>query len=88
MSSKNATVKSDVTSVEEVVDFLVAESGLPIKSLTIIHNVIAGVILGEVDEVDHEMDLAAGVTYLVVGLGKLPTQHERGIDLIDFRRKT
>lgn len=86
MSSNNATVKSDVTSVEGVIDFLVAESGLPIKSLSIIHNVIAGVILGEVDEVDHEMDLAAGVTYLVIGLGKLPTGHDRGIDLIDFKK--
>jgi hypothetical protein len=67
-----------------VVDFL-AESNLPIKSMTIIHNVIAGVILGEVDEVDHEMDLAAGVSYLVIGLGKLPTEYERGIDLVNFK---
>lgn len=86
MSSSSVKLRSDVTSVENVIDFLAAESGLPIKSIAIIHNVIAGVIMGEVDEVDHEMDLAAGVTYLVVGLGKLPTNHERGIDLIDIKK--
>jgi len=69
-------------SVEEVVDFL-RSSGLPIRSMTAIHNVIAGVIMGEVGSVDHEQELAAGVSYLVIGLGKLPTEFPQGINFID-----
>ncbi len=51
--------------------------------MTAIHNVIAGVIMGEVGSIDHEQELAAGVSYLVIGLGKLPTDFPRGINFID-----
>jgi len=84
MSSNNVKQENAVSSVEGVIEFLTG-NGLPIKSLTMIHDVIAGVILGEVDEVDHEMELAAGVTYLVVGLGKLPNEYKRGIDLVNIK---
>ena len=81
MSNASVKQRSDVSSVEQAIDTLVEL--LPVKSITVIRDVVAGVILGEVDEVDHEMELAAGVSYVVIGLGKLPTEFGRGIELLD-----
>ncbi len=85
MSNVNAQPKSGVSSVENVVSHLI-DGELPIKSVTVIRDVVAGVILGEVDEVDHEMELAAGVSYVVIGLGKLPTNFEPGINFVELKK--
>ncbi len=83
MSSANNKPTSDaVSSVEIAINELLA-ADLPIKSLTVIHDVVAGVIMGAVGEIDHEQELAAGASYLVIGLGQLPTSQERGINFID-----
>lgn len=74
---------NDVSSVEGVIEALLS-AGLPIKSVTVIRDVLAGVIMGEVDEVDEEMELAAGVSYLVIGLGKLPCHFRRGIEMVEI----
>jgi len=73
---------ANAKSVEEVIEFLQA-CGLPLKSVTAICDVVAGVIMGEVGSVDHEQELAAGVSYVVLGLGKLPTELPRGINFIE-----
>lgn len=87
MSNNSVQLKSAVSSVEDVINYLVDESGLPIKSVTVVKDVLAGVILGEVGEVDHEMELAAGVAYVVIGVGRLPTHFEPGINFVDLPRK-
>lgn len=71
-----------VKSVEGVIEFL-QDCGLPVKSITAVHDVVAGVIMGEVGSIDHEQELAAGVSYVVIGLGKLPTQLPRGINFTE-----
>jgi hypothetical protein len=76
--SNNAGAKS----VEGVIEYL-QSSGLPIKSITAVHDVVAGVILGGVGDVDHEQELAAGVSYVVIGLGKLPTNLPPGINFVE-----
>lgn len=85
MSNVNVQPENDVSSVEDVVNRLI-DSKWPIKSVTVIRDVAAGVILGEVGEVDHEMELAAGVSYVVIGLGKLPVNFELGINFVEMKR--
>lgn len=85
MSNVSEKQTDDVSSVENVVSHLI-DSDLPIKSVTVIRDVAAGVILGEAGDVDHEMELAAGVSYVVIGLGKLPTNFEPGINFVEMKK--
>jgi hypothetical protein len=80
MSSNKKKQESDVITVESVIDDIRQIDC--VRSVAVINDVLAGVILGEVDEVDEEMELAAGVVYLVVGLGKCPSQFRRGIEIL------
>lgn len=80
MLSEPVKQKPAVSSVEELVELVRDIQG--VRSVTVIRDVLAGVILGEVDEVDHEQELAAGVTYVLLGVGKLATDYPRGINYL------
>lgn len=84
MSTVNAKQASELKTVETVVNELL-NGRFPIKSIVVVSDVAGGVILGEADDTDHELELAAGVTYLVIGLGKLETAYEAGINFVDLQ---
>jgi hypothetical protein len=84
MSSNNKRPNSAAKTVEDVVSDLM-DGRLPVKSVVVIRDVIAGVILGEADETEHELELAAGVTYVVVGLGKLPSEFMPGVNFVEMK---
>lgn len=87
MSSANVQQRSVASNVSDVLNQLLDNETLPIKSLAVIKDVTAGVILGEVDEVDHELELAAGVTYIVIGVGKLDAaKYEQGITFVEVKK--
>lgn len=83
MSNSSRQPNSAAKTVEDVVSDLM-NGRLPVKSIVVVHDVIAGCILGEADETDHELELAAGVTYVVIGLGKLPTAFLPGINFVEM----
>lgn len=77
--------QSKTESVEQLIESLF--NAYPIKSLTVINDVAAGEIIGGVGDVDHTQELAQGVVYVVIGLGKLPTGYEAGINFVDVPKK-
>lgn len=81
MLSEHVKQRPAVNSVEELVRLVQDIPG--VRSVTVIHDVLAGVVMGEVDEVDHEQELAAGVTYVLLGVGRLATDYPRGINYLD-----
>lgn len=83
MSNNSRQQSVAVKTVEAVVNDLM-DGRLPVKSIVVIRDVIAGVIVGEAEETDHELELAAGVTYVVIGLGKLPTEFLPGINFVEM----
>lgn len=83
MSNSSRQLSAAAKTVEDVVSDLM-DGRLPVKSIVVVRDVIAGVILGEADETDHELELAAGVTYVVIGLGKLPTEFLPGINFVEM----
>lgn len=74
-----------IENVEQLVESLI--EAYPIKSLTVINDVAAGEIVGGVGDVDHTQELAQGVVYVVIGLGKLPTGYDAGINFIDIPKR-
>lgn len=84
MSSASVKPKPEsVSDVESVIDFVL--SNLPlIKSLAVVHDVDGGEVYGAVDDTDHELELASGVSYLVIGLGRLPTGFDKGINFVEL----
>lgn len=58
----------------------------PIKSMLVITDVAGGSVLGYDDDSEYDFELAQGVTYFVVGVGKMPTEYERGIEAVDVKR--
>lgn len=79
MSTIDEKQTRDASSVEAFVNSLTDDG---IKSIVVINDVVAGIILGEVDEVDHELELAAGASYVVIGLGQLSVDFDRGINFV------
>lgn len=57
---------------------------VPIKSLTVINDLVDGEIVGGVGDEEQFQSLAQGVSYVVIGLGKLPTDYETGINFIEI----
>ena len=82
MLSEHVKPKNGASSVSGVVDILF-NGDLPVKSLAVITDVFGGEIFGGTDDTDHEMELAAGVSYIVIGLGNLETSYNRGITYVD-----
>jgi hypothetical protein len=85
ITKERQSVEESAKSVEEVISYL-QSLDLPVRSMTVIHDLVAGAILGEVGDVDHEHELAAGVSYVLIGLGKTPTELPRGINFIAIQR--
>jgi len=82
MLNNNEKQENGVSSVEQAVSYL-SNCPLPVKSITIIKDVLAGEIIGEAEEVDHVMELVAGATYIVIGLGRLPSAFKPGINFVE-----
>jgi len=83
IAKQKSDVSNDVQTVEQFIASLV-EHGYPMKSLAIVSNVVAGEIVGAVGDVDHEMELAQGVSYLVIGVGRLETAVSPGIEFVEL----
>lgn len=84
MSISKRQPSSAAKTVEDVVSDLM-NGRLPVKSVVVIRDVVGGVILGEADETEHELELAAGVTYVVIGLGKLPSEFLAGVNFVEMK---
>lgn len=79
----NAQKSIELKNVEQVIEHLIDDI-LPIKSLTVINDVSDGEIVGGVGDIEQFQSLAQGVTYIVIGLGKLPGNYDVGINFIDL----
>ena len=76
MSSETEKQKS----AEGVVERLLALDELQLKSMAVIHDVAAGYIVGmSMEGEDGEWELASGVTYVVIGLGRVLTDYASGV---------
>ena len=72
-------------SVEELIEQIRA---MPVKNIRVIKNVWDGLVSGAVELPNgewegHELELAAGVTYILIGVGKMPSHCDDGIGFIE-----
>ena len=80
----NGSVKRISMTVEEVIDKLL-DGTIPVKSLVVINDVAGGEIFGvSPDDTYHHLELAQGVSYLVLGVGNMPTSYLPGVNFVDW----
>ncbi len=87
MSSVNNVQKKAVASVEEAIDVVRAALGDTVTSIMIATSVVdgelSGVVLGEDEDYISGEELVDGVTYILVGLGRLKTSAEPGVTVVE-----
>lgn len=84
MSTSNAAQRSDVSNVRTVEALIEQLKNGPIKSMLVVKNLDAPAVVGYADDTDFDYELAGGVTYLVVGVGKLPNEFPDGVNVVDL----
>lgn len=87
MSSVNNVQKKAVASVEEAIDVVRTALGDTVTSIMIATSVVdgelSGVVLGEDEDYISGEELVDGVTYILVGLGRLKTSAEPGVTVVE-----